>query len=290
MDPAIGKTYTTEDIAREVMQLVPPPTASILDLVRAPLPEVIPEDKMKAIPAKDHLVNLDISGTLRSILDGPIPHRTWIASLRMELEKAEKSKHYVAAIRHPTEEDLILPLWALPVWESIAVASQERELWVQATEWLNPSSHRQEDRQDVEHVQDLLAKIPWGMKVWALGGVEAGSHVVLLARFLSFSWLSERNIDLMGVCCNATAVENGSRMRGHMAEVYLGAQLQAIGSWTAKRIQESSTLWGWKAFAEENRLRYIHIPTNLTNTHWVVFCIDIEEQTYCWGLSSLDLC
>lgn len=279
------RVCTAAEIIAEVTARVPPPAAPVPELANAQLPRVIPEDDLKKILAKDCLVDLPISGGLSDMLEGPIPHKTWLAALRAELDKAKDSQRTVTALQHPTEVDLILPLWALPVWDSIAVASQQRMLWAQAIDWLKPGNHRAEDQQDVERARTLIARIPWGMMAWALPGWEAKSHVGFLARYLSFSWLGERNVDLMGICCNATAMEDGYKARGYMAPVYLGAQLQGIGGWDAQRIRENSGLGRWRDLAAEKDLRYIHIPVNLASSHWIVFGIDIENQKYYWGLS-----
>ena len=284
------RTYTAVDIVAEVTALVPLPGAFVPELVKAKLPKVIPEGDMKRLSAHDHLVDLKISGSLSDVLEGPIPHRTWLASLGLELEKAKTSGRTITVIRHPTKVGLILPLWALPVWNSIAVASQQRMLWARATDWLKPGDHRPEDREDVERARSLMAKIPWGMTAWALSGWEARSHVGFLAKFLSFSWLGERNIDLMGVCCNAIAAKDGYKTHGYMAPVCLGSQLQGISKWEPQQIRDNSGLGGWKTMAVEKGLRYIHIPTNLANSHWVVFGIDIDGQSYCWGLSPMSTC
>jgi hypothetical protein len=284
-----ARAYTAADIVARVIATVPPPSAFVPELVNARLPKVIPEDRLKQIPARDHLVDLPLSGSLSEVLEGPIPHKTWLVSLRLELEKAKGSRH-VTAIRHPTNFNLILPLWALPVWDSIAVASQERMLWVLATDWLKPSSHRMEDLIDVERARSLMGRIPWGMMAWALSGWDAKSRVGFLAKYLSFSWLGERNIDLMGICANAIAARDNYKSRGYMAPVYLGSQLQVISTWDEQRISSNADLAGWKAMTVEKRLRYIHIPMNLADSHWVVFGIDTESRTYCWGLSLLPTC
>ena len=209
--------YTHVDIVAQVVALVPQPIVFIPELVKAQLPQVIPEDRIKVFPAEDYLVDLPVSGTLADVLEGPLPHQTWLACLTIELETARGSGRAATAIRHPTRADLILPLWALPVWDSIAVASQERMLWVEATTWLSISNHRQEDHKYVEHARTLMGGIPWGMMVWALPGLEARSLVGILARFASFLWLAERNIDLMGIICNMNVVGDGNKTPSFVA-------------------------------------------------------------------------
>jgi len=193
---------TAADIIAEVTTLVPSPSMSVLHLVNAGLPEVIAEHDLKRFQPGRHLVNAKITGTLPQVLKGPIPHRTWLASLQMELTKAQKSGRKVTAIKHPTKANLVLPLWVLPVWDSIAVASQERMLWVEANDWLRPGKHRPDDQELVEEARGLMERIPWGMKAWALYGNDAESHMGFLAIFLSVSWLAERNLNIMGICCN----------------------------------------------------------------------------------------
>ena len=249
--------YTHTDIVARVVALVPQPTTFIPELVKAQLPQVIPEDRMKVFPAEDYLVDLPVSGTLTDVLEGPLPHRTWLACLTIELETARGSGRTATAIRHPTRVDLIPPLWALPVWDLIAVASQERMLWAEATMWLSISNHRQDDHKYVEHARTLMEGIPWGMMVWALPGLEARSLVRILTRFASFLWLAKWNIDLI--------------------------QLRILGGGDATAIPANSGLRGWKATVDKNHYHFIYIPANIANIHWVVFCINTEDQTYCWG-------
>ena len=283
--------YTRADIINAVQALVPPPTAFVPDLIRAQLPTVIPEDKMKAIPANCCLVKALTSGSLPEVLGMEIPHKTWLASLRDGLEMVGRlHPASVTAIKHPTVSDLYLPLWALDVWDSIAVACQERMRWVQATEWLEPDQHRAEDMEAIESARSIMAKIPWGMMAWALPGSDGASLPGFLARFLSLSWLAERNIDLMGVRCNAIAAADPARSNNHVAIVYLGLQLQGIGKWNDEKIQSNKDLHGWKALAAEKELRYIHIPVNLDNSHWVIFCVDLDKKTFCWGQSLASTC
>jgi len=275
---------TRADIISQVSALVPRPTAFIPELVEAKLPEVISERRMKAFQVKDYLMDIEASGTLVDVLEGPIPHRTWLAKLFLELDKPRESGRAVTAIKHPTREGLILPLWALPVWDSIVVASQERMLWVQATTWLSPGSHRQDDLQYVEGARALMARIPWGMMVWALPGSDSRSLVGILARFISSAWLGERNIDMIGVICNAIAAGGGNGTRSHMAPVELARQLQALGSLDPEKVRVNSDLRRWGDTATDNGYRLIYIPANIAGIHWVVFRIDTLDESYCWGM------
>jgi len=275
---------TAADIIAAVSARVPPPSAPVPELVMARLPPVIPEHTMKKYTADDHLVHLQVSGTLTDVLEGPMPHRTWVARLQTDLEKAQTSGRTVTAIRHPTQVGLTLPLWALSVWDSMAVAAQERMAWVEATEWLRPGNHRPDDHHLVEEARRLIARFPWGLKGWPLYGNDSESQVGFLAKFISTRWLAERNIDIMGICCNAVTVANGGPMTAYMAPVHLGAQLQFIDGWDAERIRTHRDLGSWKDEAKKYGYRYIHIPINFGNNHWVVVVIDIEEQTYLWGM------
>ena len=269
------------DIVSQVTVLIPPPTAFVPDLLTAQLPRVIPESQTNKIPAADHLVNLATTGALPDILKGPIPHKTWIAKLRNELDSARASGRTVSAIRHPVQRDLIVPLWAIPVWDLIAGALQDCMLWNQTMDWLRPNDHKEEDRELVEHACTLIKTLPWGMKAWALYGSDRASRVAFLARFLSSCWLGERNIDIMGVCCNA---REGGAAGHYMALASLGVQLGWIASRDELKIQNNSDLSVWKSLAADKGIRTIHIPVNLANTHWVVFCVDLKLQTYWWGM------
>jgi len=281
---------TTADIIAEVTALVPTPSMSVLHLVNAGLPEVIAEHDLKRFQPGRHLVNAKITGTLPQVLEGPIPHRTWLVSLQMELTKAQKSGRKVTAIKHPTKANLVLPLWALPVWDSIVVASQERMLWVEANDWLRPGEHRPDDWELVEEAHGLMERIPWGMKAWALYGNNAESHMGFLAIFLSISWLAEQNLNIMGVCCNAAAAENGDLVIAYMAPVHLGAQLQWAAEWDDEKVKTNCDLCEFRDTILEKGCRYIHIPANLANAHWVVFLMDVEEKSYCWGVLLLSIC
>ena len=276
--------YTAEGIIAAIVALVPPPTAFIPDLVQAGLPEVIPEEDCKPIKAEEHLVNLEITGDLSHVLDGPMPHKTWVASLRNALEKAEKAKQTVTAIEHPTEKGLVLPLWVIPVWDSIADAAQQWMLWVQATDWLRPGNHRQEDLRLVEQARGLMARIPWGSMAWALPGYEGESLVGFLANFLSFAWLAERNLDILAILCNIRSAKDVAKRHHYVTSVYLGRLLQSVGGWDAERIRKDSDLTGWKVEAANKGYRFIHIPANLANCHWVIFRIDITAKAYTWGM------
>jgi len=270
-------------IIAAVVELVPPPAAPVPELIKARLPKVLSEAQMKKYTAAHHLVDLPISGALSDVFEGPIPHRTWLASLQQELAKPHKTP--ITAIRHPTRRKLILPLWALPVWDSIVVAAGQRMLWVRAADWLRPDEHRPEDHVEVERARAHMEDIPWGMAVWALPAESARSLIGFHAKLLSSVWLSERNVDLMGVCCNAIAAEDNYKSRGYMATTFLGAKLGWISGWDDQKIRDDTDLTEWTTVAAEKQLRYIHIPVNLANTHWVVFGIDLDNRTYFWGLS-----
>ena len=163
--PAVAMLITAVDIIATVSTLVPNPAASVAELVKARLPEVISEQDLKKIAVEPHLVNLEVSGTLSDMLEGPIPHRTWLAKLQTKLEKVQEARHIVSSIQHPTQPHLIFPLWALKVWDSIAVAAQERMLWATVTKWLRPGNHRKGDLNLVDDARALMAKMPWGMHV-----------------------------------------------------------------------------------------------------------------------------
>jgi len=281
--PAIV-AITAAEIIAQVSALVPPSSASILDLISANLPDVIPEHTLDSIQSSDHLVDLEISGTLAHVLNGPIPHKTWLARLKIDLEEVQRSGRTVAAIKHPMLEDLIVPLWALPVWYSIADASDERMLWIKARDWLRPGNHREEDWELVEGARNLMGRMPWGMKAWALHANESDSYIGFLARFLSYSWLGNRDIDIMGICCNAAIVERGRNTTHHVAPAYLGAMIQWIPEWPPEKTRINRDVVEWRDLVIEKGYRYIHIPVNLSNVHWVVYLIDMEDESYSWGL------
>ena len=52
-----------------------------MELVKARLLEVILEHDLKEIAAEHHLVDLEISGML-SVLEGLMPHRTWLTKVQ----------------------------------------------------------------------------------------------------------------------------------------------------------------------------------------------------------------
>jgi len=290
VDATATIAVTAADIIAEVSALVPPQSASVLELAEARLPQVIPEDDLEDLPPEDYLVNLKVTGTFSDVLDGPIPHRTWLCKLQTALEDARKSGRTATAIGHPTVMGITFPLWALPVWDSIVVPSEQRMRWVEATRWLSPRNHKKEDQGLLEEARKVMARIPWTMKALALSGAQADSYMGFLAWFLSTLWLAERNIDIMAICINAAAATNGEPVLAYMAPVYLGSQLQGIGGWDAERIKGNRDLRGWRDDAKENGWHYIHIAVNLINIHWVVVVIDLEERTYLWGMSLVHVC
>ena len=224
---------------------------SIPDLVKAGLPKVIPEEDCKPFKAEQHLVNLNITGDLSNVLKGLMPHKTWVAALVTALEKAEKAKQTITTIKHPTEKGLILPLWVIPVWDSIMDTVQQRMLWVQVTDWLKPGDHRPEDLRLVEQAQGLMARIPWGSMAWALPGYEGGLLVGFLANFLSFTWLAKWNVDILAIICNACSAENVNKRQHFVASVYLSHLFQSVGKWDAKWIWKDSDLNWWKDVATD---------------------------------------
>jgi len=209
LDATATIAVTATDIIAEVSALVPPQLVSVLELAEARLPQVIPEDDLEDLPPEDYLVSLKVTGTFSDVLDGPIPHRTWLCKLQTALEDARKSGRTVTVIGHPTVMGITFPLWALPVWDSIVVPSEQRMRWVEATRWLSPRNHRKEDQGLLQEARKVMARIPWTMKASALSGAQADSYMGFLAWFLSTLWLAERNIDIMAICINAAAATNG---------------------------------------------------------------------------------
>ena len=94
----------------------------------------------------------------------------------------------------------------------------------------------------------------------------------------------------MGVCCNVIAAEDPACTCHHVAIVYLGLQLQGIEDWDNKRIQNNTDLYGWRVLAVREGIHYIHIPVNLSNTHWVIFCVDLDKKSFWWGQSMYSTC
>ena len=109
--------------------------------------------------------------------------------MKHELAKATESGSVVTAVKHPTEDGLILPLWAIPVWDLIAVASQEHMLWQHADVWLRPGTHWPEDQALMERVRGLMGQIPWVAAGWL--GWEVTSRLPCKVPFLQMAQRAE---------------------------------------------------------------------------------------------------
>ena len=162
------------------------------------------------------------------------------------------------------------------------VVGQKGE-WERAECWV--SSQVQDTK--VYEARELMRRVPWGMKIWALHGADSSSVVGVLAGLLSTEWVRERHLDTLASSLNFCAAKdrNGAE-ECWVGDVYLSVCLKRVYRAAKRSINEDWDLKKYRDTITTNGYKRLFFPANLNGNHWIVFGVDLVKKEYCYGAPS----
>lgn len=284
VDLELTETFTCEtQIPEEILCLIPSHSVTISALLEKTFPTVLSTSAV-SLKAELCVTSLTTRWTVGELFETPIPPTSWTHGV----ENALKKKLEIAeipgtiSVMHPMVEELRFPPWVINVWYALAEAAKQRETWIKAKDWV--LGQVQDTR--AQGAIELMGRIPWGMKVWALP-YAASSPVGVLGELLSTSWVKERQLDTIASYLNFRA----SKSTGNAGECWAGdAQLSAyvteVYTMGKAALSTHSGLMKYRDFITAKSYKYLVFPANLNNKHWVVFGVDLVKKQFCYGMSS----
>lgn len=265
-----NQTPSPSVIRKQILELVPSPDVLVPDLLTSRLPPLIKETTIDPAAAVS-CISLNSPGVeLDALLDLPMPPRKWVNELRDALVDLASQEEY-KSIKHPTGQDVYLPLSAVDLWESLAVAVEQREAWSVAMQ----SLERWRSVPGAATALKMIGTIQWGRSVSGLRGSDARSRIGLLAGFLSLQWLSERHLDLLGLCLNAPP--------DVVVEVSLATVVKALEGRSTEQVLAVPELAQLQRQVEAGQCDRIFFPSNINNIHWVAYCVNTRTRTISYG-------
>jgi hypothetical protein len=250
-----------------IASVVPQNNITVPALIAYRLPPPIGDADVSSVGAvaciSANMPTVDLDG----LLDIPIPPRKWVYEAANALGNPAHSQQPNSII-HPTLADVYLPLSAIEAWQGLRTAVEERSAWNNAIKTLETWKNEEGAADALRAIQT----IQWGRPTSGLK-YDSRSPIGLLAVFLSFQWLAERHIDLIGLCLTSPpdVVVEASLALDVMR---LGIEPTMVTPPALVRLQEEHLA---------GRCNRIFFPTNIDNSHWIAFCVDIPLMSISYG-------
>jgi len=278
---AAGIPYSVASlIPDEVLAILPRPTDLIPSLLtNDTLPTlIVPYDQLLPVPSC--ITDTDVQWEAEQLYSLPLPDRRWHAELEFELKRwFRQLGPHPRSFRHPTKNDIVLPLWVVSAWEPLLTVVGERQLWVVADTWLTMQAA---EGFDVSSARDLIATMQWGAQSWDIN--DPSTLTGLLAELLSTAWLWERHLKLFAAYLTHRLGAGGT-------EVWVGgAKLAEMirtqpnpptpsedGSGMAQDFLRQLVTAGRKR---------ILFPGHVNRNHWILIEVDVQGRVVRSGTSS----
>jgi hypothetical protein len=266
-----------------ILDLIPSPAINVSSLLEKNLPALLYQLAVNLPSAEACTTDREPSWTVEELFKAPVPPRTWLSDLEIIVRKKWHTCPSVTSVRHPTISGLYLPLWAGNFWYSLIGAVEQKEEWRRAERWLSG----QVQGTEVYKSRELMKKIPWGTRIWALTGADSSSVVGVLSRLLSTEWVRERHLDTLASYLNFRARRDKKGAEEcWVGDVYLSICLKEVYRVTKQSINDNWDLNKYREAVTGHGYKRLLFPTNLNNNHWIVFGVDLVKNDFCYGASS----
>jgi len=263
-----------------VLGLIPSTSITASSLLKHDLPALLYPSATNLRPAESCTLNVPTRWTDGELLKAPIPPRRWLSDLEITLKKKWLTRTGVTSVQHPTMPNLYLPLWVGGFWYSLREAAEQKEEWRRAERWI---SGQVQDAK-VYEARELMGRIPWGTRIWALAGANSSSFVGVLARLLSNEWLGERHLDTLTSYLNFRVSRNKKDAGEYwVGDVYLSFCMKNIFGATKNAISTNHDLDKYREKITVHGRKHPLFPANLDNNHWIVFSVDLIKNQFCYG-------
>ena len=264
-------------VPEEVLRRLPMETIPVSSLIAADLPRSL-QDVLRS--AESCLSKETLNWTVEQLWKTRVPPRTWLSDLDIALNREWLG---TCSIEAPVGlKGVRFPLWVGNFWFEMIEVVEQRENWKKAQGWLRGMVRSPE----VQEVEKLLDRTPWGLRLWPLRGHEGSTKVGFLATMLSNEWLAERHVDTL-------VAYIGDRLQGSnrpdatlVADQYLGSLLSRRRDETATKLREDQELRTYADKILDGYREYLLVPGHIGGTatgHWIVFFVNIKKKTISYG-------
>lgn len=270
-----GKTWTlATEIPLEVADRMPHPGMSIPLFLAYRLPTIHSESTPLPDPVTCVICSKP-SWSVDALLASPIPYGLWRSDAEDEVRDRWEARREVESIEHPTDPEQVLPLWVVNYWTVMARANVEQERWKAALEWVR----KQEDSSERCAALALMARIPWGTKLWTVDSPDQDAFVGRLAEILSFKWLAETHMDNFAAYLNAVKPSEW-----WVGDVQLSTSLRSLSKCTKAQIDAKPELKRATERISAREAKRIVLPLNVGGNHWIVVHVDLTNQRLEYGV------
>jgi len=288
VDPSTGVFDNKTQVPEEILSHIPS-SATVSALLEHSFPSVLMKASVGSQASKcvtDHAT----SWTAEELFKAPIPQSSWVFSVGTILRERLATTSSVS-VRHPKVTNLYLPPWVINFWYSYEEAAKQRKKWSKAKDWIFTWAGEERASEAIE----LMERIPWGMRIWALGSAPS-SYVGVLAELLSADFVGERHLDVVASYLNFRASkDNGGAVECWAGDVCLLTYVKEVYArrkTTCSSESPFSTHSGLKKYQEAITMKgykRLILPANVNENHWVGFGVDLVERQFRWGIPSLSL-
>jgi len=254
--------------------LLPAPGLSIPLLIRKVFPPMMDPLVSSIIPAGECITDHTVSWSTGAIIEAPVPPSKWVSNLDIAIRNQWATRETITAIQHPSLSHLLLPLWAVQYWTSIAHAIKARARWISALTW----TLDQPNTPQRAAVLDLIGKTSWQTTVSLPPHGGLVSTIDTIADLLSFDWLRETHMDTLATHFNIHGSSDWM-----VASVYLSIRLPRVAELTEMEIQKEETLNSIKSQMEHRKATHLVFPVNIKKVHWIVFHVNMNKKTFSYG-------
>ena len=223
------------------------------------------------------ITDVRVSKTVNGIFAAPIPPRKWRFDLEVALRDLWASHQDVSSIRHPTSQDLYLPLWAFEFWDEMVQAIEQQKYWKRALTWVMSW----QDGPERARVIELFGSISWGMEIGVTSSSDSDPFIGNISNFLTFDWLGETHMNVAADVFNVTGPQEW-----WVCSASFVNYLQLLFKDGPGKMGENPLLKTTMQSVVSRNVRYIMFPVNIDNVHWVVAHVDLQKHEYTYGMLS----
>ncbi|KDR66292.1 hypothetical protein GALMADRAFT_283972, partial [Galerina marginata CBS 339.88] len=259
--------------------MVPPPSTSISDLLARTDPNM-PFTRSKApvySPAAPLFASLNIHdegemATFQRTLFGWIPHH---AKLRDTFNDAWLSGAQSVSILDINSYNL--PLWSERLVGDLRSYVTLYNLWARSSKWLSDLGRQSKDSQKlIDECRTTMDHIPYAGMV---PGFSKAVNLSLsdLSLFLTDEWLND---EMINAGAEYILHQLGPRNRRRIANCLLVSSLERARARSAVYRRRPSTL---NRLLENNAIDKLYVPLHVSNNHWTLLEVDIQERTFAYA-------
>jgi len=270
-----------KSVPEKVLCQIPAETVTVSDLIIANLPKHL-QGVLRS--PESCLSKRAPDWAAKHLWTTCIPPRTWLFDLDTAVD--HKWASGICSIEVPAgNRDLRFPLWIGNFWLDMVEVMEQRERWKRAQGWMLAMLRGPE----IQEAEKLWDRTPWGLRLWSLTGHDQSTRVGFLAGLLSNDWLAERHIDTLVSYLDDRFRESNQPGVTLVADQYLGSLLSRKRGENAAKLREDRELRTYADKILDGHHERLLFPAHVGGSaagHWIVFSVNMKEQTISYGTFS----